>query len=296
MTGTQAALPDRRLALLGRDATFNGVDYAEDRHQSGIDVHFINRVRVRGTLAGDRPPVTLTGSGAVSAPALRPIDEDADWSTDTSGRPVLHVSAEIPDAPARYLLTVHSDRIDPCLRSVAITVRGRGDAVDRGAGAAETAGARAVQPGVAVDYLAKDFTSFLVALSNFSAARYPLWTERSEADFGVMLMEALSALADELSYLQDRVAAEATIGTATQRLSLTRHVRLVDYEPMPTLAAGTVLQFDVAPTTPGDGALPDTIGVQALGGQSGTVDFTAGAVPGSPVPGAPVPGGPVPGG
>ena len=48
-----------------------------------------------------------------------------------------------------------------------------------------------------------------------------------------MLMEALSAIADELSYLQDRVAAESTLETATQRLSLVRHARLVDYEPTP---------------------------------------------------------------
>ncbi len=95
------------------------------------------------------------------------------------------------------------------------------------------ADSRSAEQTVPVDYLAKDFTSFLVALSNFSAARYPAWTERSEADFGVMLMEALSALADELSYLQDRAAAEATIGTATQRLSLGRAGRPVEYEPMP---------------------------------------------------------------
>ena len=291
MTRPPAALPDRRRLLLSRDAAFNGVDFAEARPGDGIDVHFINRVRVKGTLARDRPPVTLTASGGGPAPGVHPIDEDAGWSTDTSGRPVLRVSVELPDAPARYELTVHSDRVDPYLSTAAITVRTRGDAVSCAAGAAEAAGRLPGGPAVAVDYLAKDFTSFLLALSNFSAARYPRWTERSEADFGVMLMEALSALADELSYLQDRIAAEATIGTATQRLSLARHVRLVDYEPMPALAARTVLQFDVAP---GSGpALPDVIQVQALGGQAGTEDFAAGPVFGGLVFGGLVFGGPV---
>jgi predicted phage baseplate assembly protein len=291
MTGPPAALPDRRRLLLSRDATFNGVDFAEARPGDGIDVHFINRVRVKGTLARDRPPVTLTASGGVPAPGVHPIDEDAGWSTDTGGRPVLRVRVALPDAAARYRLTVHSDRVDPYLSTAAITVRTRGDAV--GCAAGEAAGEPPGGPAVAVDYLAKDFTSFLLALSNFSAARYPLWAERSEADFGVMLMEALSALADELSYLQDRVAAEATIGTATQRLSLARHVRLVDYEPMPALAARTVLQFDVAP---GSGpALPDVIQVQASGGQAGTADFAAGPLFGGPVFGGPVFGGPVSG-
>ena len=59
------------------------------------------------------------------------------------------------------------------------------------------------------------------------------WQERSEADFGVMFLEALSAVADDLSYTQDRVAAEATLMTATQRRSVVRHARLVDYEPTP---------------------------------------------------------------
>jgi hypothetical protein len=306
MTGTRAELADRRLALLGRNATFNGVDYAEAHSAQGvtgpetaktitfrIDVHFINRVRVMGTLERGRPPVTLTVSGGGAVPVACPVVGDEDWSTDTSGRPVLRVSADLPAAPGRYLLTVHSDRVDPCLASAAITVFG--DAIDRGDGEAATAGDRLGEPPVQVDYLAKDFASFLVALSNFSAARYPLWAERSEADFGVMLMEVLSALADELSYLQDRVAAEATIGTATQRLSLVRHVRLVDYEPMPALAATAVLQFDVAPAEPGRAALPDLIQVQALGGQAGTVDFAAGPVFGGPVFGAPRFAGPVTG-
>jgi hypothetical protein len=274
---TPAGLPDRRLALLSRDAMFNGVDYAE-AHPGAIGIHFINRVRVKGTLEQGRPPVTLAASGAAPVPVVHPVDEDADWSTDTSGRPVLRVRADLPGTPARYRLTVHSNRLDPCLADAVITVVGAEDAADCGACAPETVGGLPDGPLIPVDYLAKDFTSFLTALSSFSAVRYPLWAERSEADFGVVLMELLSALADELSYLQDRVAAEAAIGTATQRLSLVRHARLVDYEPLPALAAGTVVQFDVAPGVPGGAALPDVIQVQALGGQAGTVDFAAGLV------------------
>ena len=90
MTGTPAAHSDRRRLLLSRDATFNGVDFAAAR-PGAVEIHFINRVRVKGTLARDRPPVTLAVSGATPAPVLYPVDDDADWSTDTSGRPVLRV-------------------------------------------------------------------------------------------------------------------------------------------------------------------------------------------------------------
>ena len=270
-------VPDRRLWLLGRDATLNGVDFAAARrgHRGQIDVHFINRVPVRGALAEDRSPITLAAGSGLPDLFVHPVDEDADWSTDTYGRPVLHITADVPAGQSGCVLTVHSHLLDPCFRSAVITFRRPGD---DGADCRATPLPRPLPgaPTVPIDYLAKDFASFCQALSNFSAARYTEWTERSEADFGVMLMEVLSALADELSYQQDRVAAEATLDTATQRLSLLRHARLIDYEPAPSTAATTIVQFDVARRVPGDKEpLPDGIQCQAIGGQSGTVDFAA---------------------
>ena len=131
-----------------------------------------------------------------------------------------------------------------------------------------------------IDYLAKDFGSFQQALSEFSAQRYPAWVERSEADLGVMLMEVLAAMADELSYYQDRVLAESTIGTATQRLSVVRHARLVDYEPAPATVATAILQLDVAgppatspPATGWTIDLSEPLLVRALGADGSVVDF-----------------------
>jgi hypothetical protein len=202
------------------------------------------------------------------------IDEDAAWSTDTSGRPVLRVRAEVPEPGSRYTLTVYSDRLDPYFRSVAITFPGKDDR-DIDCATALLAGPAPAEPAVPIDYLAKDFASFCQALSNFSAARYPQWTERSEADLGVMLLELLSALADELSYLQDRVAAEAALDTATQRLSLVQHARLVDYEPAPALAATTLMQLDVADQLSG------VVQCQGTSIQGEIVHFTAGTdIPG----------------
>ena len=78
-------------------------------------------------------------------------------------------------------------------------------------------------------------------------AALPAWVERSEADLGVMLMEALARSATSSATTRTGSPAEATLATATQRLSLVRHARLVDYEPAPATAATTVLQLDVAP-------------------------------------------------
>ena len=264
---TSPAPTARRLLLLAPGAARNGVDFAV-AERDRIEVHFINRVRIRGTLARNRAPVTLTCQDMLPELIVHPIDDRTAWSTDTSGRPVLHLTADRPAVFARYLLTVHSDRLDPAFRHTTVSVGGPPTGCAGHVGAAN--GLADGEPAVAINYLAKDFQSFVASLSDFSAAHYPHWTERSEADLGVMLMEALSAFADELSYQQDRVAAEATIGTATQPLSLLRHARLVDYEPDPAMAAATVLQLDVATTFSG------TVGCQAVDDDGQLVEFTAG--------------------
>ena len=52
---------------------------------------------------------------------------------------------------------------------------------------------------VVIDYLAKDYSSFRQALLDFIPTRLPDWTERSEADIGMMLLELFAATADTLS-------------------------------------------------------------------------------------------------
>src|SRR5579872_2522523 len=80
-----------------------------------------------------------------------------------------------------------------------------------------------------IDYLAKDYASFRQLMLDHLALRVPGWTERSEADLGIVLVEVLAYAADYLSYYQDAVATEAYLGTARRRPSIKRHVRLLDY-------------------------------------------------------------------
>jgi hypothetical protein len=98
---------------------------------------------------------------------------------------------------------------------------------------------------VGIDYLAKDYASFRQALLDFVSARTPAWTERSEADLGIMLLELFAYTADNLSYLQDRVANEAFLMTATQRRSVAGHLQLIGYQTDEGAAAHTWLQFEV---------------------------------------------------
>jgi Baseplate J-like protein len=84
-------------------------------------------------------------------------------------------------------------------------------------------------PAVVIDYTAKDYDSFTRLLLDRMALTVPDWAERHVPDLGLTLVEVLAYVADQLSYQQDAVAAEAYLDTARRRVSLRRHARLVDY-------------------------------------------------------------------
>jgi len=265
--------------------TWNGIDYVEigNSAQTLLLVHFLTTTKLSGTLGGT-PPVTICGGETIASVAVLPIDEATDWSADEDGRPVLSLSVAAPGDFSSYTITIRSTGLDPYFDSVRFSFKAN---CDSDLDCATPAAACPVPPDepVPIDYSAKDFASFTQALSDFSALRYPSWVERSEADVGVMLMEALSALADELSYLQDRVAGEATLGTATQRVSLVRHARLVDYEPSPAIAATTILQLDVVA-----GVTPVQAGLRcsALGADGSWIPFEVGDQLADPATGKPI--------
>lgn len=84
-----------------------------------------------------------------------------------------------------------------------------------------------------LDYLARDFNSLRQLMLDRMSVRLPDWTppggQRNPADLGVVLVELLAYVGDQLSYRQDAVATEAYLGTCRLRTSARRHARLVDY-------------------------------------------------------------------
>ncbi|MGA2009418.1 MAG: baseplate J/gp47 family protein [Solirubrobacteraceae bacterium] len=242
---------DRLQFLLSADNTaWNGIDYVEvvGTAQTQLYVHFLTTVAVAPSAGAAPPTVTITGGETITSVAVVP--GSLSWSADSDGRPLLGLAAASAGDFSTYTLTIAgSPALDPFFDAVSFSFKANCP-TDHDPGATTPAPSAPSGEAVAIDYLAKDFAGFTQALSDFSALRYPSWVERSGADVGVMLIEALSAIADELSYYQDRVAAEASITTATQRVSLVRHARLVDYEPAAASAATTILQLDVGSATP----------------------------------------------
>lgn len=80
-----------------------------------------------------------------------------------------------------------------------------------------------------INYLAKDYASFRQLIYDRLALIMPDWRERHAADLGVTLVELLAYVGDHLSYHQDAVATEAYLDTARLRVSVRRHLRLIDY-------------------------------------------------------------------
>src|SRR5262245_32981780 len=154
-----------------------------------------------------------------------------------------------------YTLTVSGPHIDPFFTSQKLRFRlGCDDPFD-GRPPLPTA-VPEPELAVAIDYLAKDYASFRQALLDFIPTRLPAWTERNEADIGMLLLELLAATADNLSYMQDRVANEAFLGSATQRRSVAGYLALIGYQMDEGASAYTWLQFQVTEVQ----TLPDSPG------------------------------------
>jgi hypothetical protein len=272
-----------RLGTLIASTTLNGIDFVEvtSADQTSLRVHFLNTVAVQGTLAADNP-VTISGGESVVSVPVNPI-AGADWAVDDDGRPTLDLHTPFPGDFSRYLLRIDSTVLDSFYASVPFSFKA-GCPTDLDCAPAESC-VRAPGGGPAIDYLAKDFTSFRAALLDYSASAYPEWVERDEPDLGIMLAELLSAAGDDLSYLQDRIANEATLATATQRSSVIRHARLVDYEPRRATSARALMQIDVSAAN-----IPAFITVQAALPDGGALSFELGDGLVDPDTGAPATG------
>jgi hypothetical protein len=259
---------NRVLELLKPGAALNGIDFVEVRagEPERLYVHFLNGVNV------DQPDLRVTITGGDLIPTVEPAaPQAADWSLDVDGRQVLRLSVPGRGDFSTYLLRIGgAPALDPFFSAAAFSffvfcpavTDCRQDPPDCPPPEGDTP---------PIDYLAKDYESFRAALSDFSTLRYPEWRERCEADFGMVMMEALSAIGDQLSYIQDQLHLQANIETAGTRAALVRLARLVDYEPAPVLSAHALVTLDVGGTS-----IPAGVRIDAFAPDGSPVPFETG--------------------
>ena len=87
--------------------------------------------------------------------------------------------------------------------------------------------------------------SMLARLSGSDLPAFRGLKTRDDDDFSMALLDAWATVADVLTFYQERIANEAYLRTATERLSLLHLARLIGYELRPGVAANVDLAFTV---------------------------------------------------
>jgi len=124
------------------------------------------------------------------------------------------------------------------------------------------------RPGLsAVAYRLGTFASFRKSILDRLSQTKELEGLRSRlsSDYAVTLVDLWSAVADVLTFYQERIANEAFLRTAARRDSLLRLVRLIDYELRAGAAATTQLAFTLEKGT--KALIPATTRVQSVPAQ-----------------------------
>lgn len=223
---------DRRRQAIHQQERLNGLDYLEvSDDQRSLFVYFLgsvptnitkNNIRIEG---GRRIRDIQVISVEVQSPADRTldgylkvvVDRSGDFSTytfnlvavDDRNRPIPLAGFDLRYARLQFNFKVGCPNDLDCQSALTCPPEER------------------IEP--EINYLAKDYASFRQLILDRLALTIPAWKERHIPDLGITLVELLAYVGDYLSYYQDAVGTEAYLDIARQRISVRRHVRLVDY-------------------------------------------------------------------
>ncbi|MET0309926.1 MAG: putative baseplate assembly protein [Sphingomonas sp.] len=265
---------DRRRQKLFDNPDWNGIDYldvADD--QLSLCVHFFD-----GIPEGLTPDnVRVVGGRRIRD--IQVVRVDPDPSHDEELDDCLKITLDRPGDFSTYTLClIDVPGIDPRFRCLDFSFK-TNCASDLDCGdVAPCPPEPRVEPDI--NYLAKDYAGFRQLIYDRLALTLPDWRERHVPDLGVTLVELLAYAGDYLSYYQDAVATEAYLDTARQRISIRRHLRLIDY----ALHEGCNARAFVTVSTSTDFASPapdgfffvtGVDGLETYGGSFATADALA---------------------
>ena len=81
------------------------------------------------------------------------------------------------------------------------------------------------------DYTSKDYESFRASMLSGLTNRMPEYTDHSQTDAGIVLLELFAMCLDVLSYYQDNMANETLLPTAELRSSILKWCNILSYNP-----------------------------------------------------------------
>jgi hypothetical protein len=237
---------DRFHVLLDQDKV-TGIDFVHvEKDQVNLKVYFFQSATVKpNTLLATVIPgdISIRSASKTKLPVI-PVKK-TEWEV-IDGRDVLKITTLFPGDFTWYRLRIESQKVDPYFNDIVFSFKVNCPS-DLDCKTREHECPPEQEADFPIDYMARDFWSFRRALLDFASLKYPDWKERLEADAGIMLAEVMSALGDEMAYYQDRIGREAYLETATQRRSVRRHARLIDYNIDDGQGASTWLDCKVIP-------------------------------------------------
>jgi hypothetical protein len=229
---------ERRRNEIARRNDLNGVEFLEvldtpdqapEDRQRTLFVHFIHDPT---GLAVARENVSVEGGERVRDVRVSSAQTAVDPRSGSTD-PVLVVVVDTPGDHSTYTLRLEPTAgsplpgLDPVLRAVDFSFKVNCATKFDPLRTRECAPEPRTEP--ALDYLARDYPSLRQLILDRLAVLIPDWQERNPADVGMVLVELLAYIGDQLSYRQDAVTTEGYLGTCRLRASARRHARLVDY-------------------------------------------------------------------
>jgi hypothetical protein len=115
-----------------------------------------------------------------------------------------------------------------------------------------------------IDYTSKDYEAFRNDMLNLIPHLMPEYTDFSESDAGVMMIELSAYVADILSYYNDRVANEVYLPTATQRKSIIDVSKQLGYKLKNAKPSATELVIELSGSTGQDFIIPKGFAVSTI--------------------------------
>lgn len=227
---TEVCLQDERRDAVRRREGWNGLDYVEVAADGQtLRGFFLGKLPPEFTAEDGDPVAHLALEGGDRITGIRITDVQAISDPDPERDDQLVISlSEIGDFSPYTLRLVDVADVDPFYAEASFHFR-----LDCPTGldcAPDCDPPPETADGPELDYLAKDYGGFRQLILDRMALLVPDWRERHVPDLGVTLVELLAYVGDYLSYYQDAVGTEAYLDTARQRISVRRHLRLIDYQ------------------------------------------------------------------
>ena len=100
-----------------------------------------------------------------------------------------------------------------------------------------------------IDYTSRDYDSIREAMIAKLKEKIPEYTDTSETDMGIVLLECLAVGADIVSFYQDTQANETMLATCEQRKSALNWCNMLGYTPQHTTPARVYQVFELQSTS-----------------------------------------------